>query len=85
VQAMSRCTPEQARETRHILETEAIGLAALRRTDADLQALRDALVGSAGHFHGDVDAYVACALVFHQRLVDAAHNPAGSEQYRDFS
>lgn len=42
VQAMSRCTHEQARETRHILEAEAIGLAALRRTDADLQALRDA-------------------------------------------
>lgn len=85
VQAMSRCTPEQARETRHILEAEAIGLAALRRTDADLQALRDALANSAGHFHGDIDAYVACDLVFHQRLVDAAHNPALSELYRYFS
>lgn len=85
VQAMARCTPEQARETRHILETEAIGLAALRRTDADLQALREALEGSAGHFHGDIDTYVACDLVFHQRLVDAAHNPALSELYRYFS
>ena len=85
VQAMSRCTPEQARETRHILEAEAIGLAALRRTDVDLQALREALAGSAGHFHGNVDAYVACDLVFHQRLVDAAHNPALSELYRYFS
>jgi DNA-binding FadR family transcriptional regulator len=85
VQAMSRCTPEQARETRHILEAEAVGLAALRRTDTDLQALRDALAGSAGHFHGDVDEYVACDLVFHQRLVDAAHNPALSELYRYFA
>ena len=85
VQAMSRCTPEQARETRHILETEAIGLAALRRTDADLKALREALEGSAGHFHGDIDAYVTFDLVFHQRLVDAAHNPALSELYRYFS
>ncbi len=85
VQAMSRCSPEHARETRHILEAEAIGLAALRRTDADLQALRDALAVSAGHFHGDVAAYVACDLVFHQRLVDAAHNPALSELYRYFS
>lgn len=85
VQAMSRCTLEQARETRHILETEAIGLAALRRTDEDLQGLRVALAGSGDHFHGDVDAYVCCDLVFHQRLIDAAHNPALSELYRYFS
>ncbi|MGO0632170.1 FadR/GntR family transcriptional regulator [Pseudomonas sp. SAR267] len=85
VLAMSRCTLEQARETRHILESEAIGLAALRRTDEDLQGLRAALAGSAGHFHGDVDAYVSCDLVFHQRLIDAAHNPALSELYRYFS
>ncbi|MEX5339543.1 FadR/GntR family transcriptional regulator [Pseudomonas sp. I2] len=85
VQAMSRCTPEQARETRHILEAEAIGLAALRRTEDDLARLREALADSAAHFHGDVEAYVTCDLVFHQRLVDAAHNPALSELYRYFS
>ncbi|WP_119145518.1 FadR/GntR family transcriptional regulator [Pseudomonas reidholzensis] len=85
VLAMSRCSPEQARETRHILEAEAIGLAAERRTEADLQGLREALAGSAAHFHSDVDAYVSCDLVFHQRLVDAAHNPALSELYRYFS
>lgn len=85
VQAMSRCTFEQARETRHILEVEAIGLAALRRTDEDLRALRASLAGSAEHFHGDIDAYVSCDLVFHQRLIDAAHNPALSELYRYFS
>ncbi|QCI14451.1 FadR family transcriptional regulator [Pseudomonas putida] len=85
VHAMSRCTPEQARETRHILEAEAIGLAALRRTEDDLAALRASLAGSAGHFHGDLDTYVACDMVFHQQLVDAAHNPALSELYRYFS
>lgn len=85
VQAMSRCTPEQARETRHILEAEAIGLAALRRTDQDLIALRESLAGSAGHFHGDLDTYISCDMVFHQQLVDAAHNPALSELYRYFS
>ncbi len=82
---MSRCAVEHARETRHILETQAIGLAALRRTETDLQALRDALQHSAQHYHGNVDAYVECDLVFHQRLVDAAHNPALSELYRYFS
>lgn len=85
VQAMTRCSPDQARETRRILETEAIGLAAQRRTDADLRDLRQALQNSAAHFHGDVKTYVECDLVFHQQLVDTAHNPALSELYRYFS
>ena len=40
LKVLSQCSLEQARETRHILEVEAIGLAALRRTDEDLVALR---------------------------------------------
>lgn len=85
MKALSRCTQEQARETRHILEVEAIGLAALRRTDEDLMALREALDVSASHYHGDLDTYIACDLVFHRRLVDAAHNSTLSELYRYFS
>ncbi|RON56796.1 FadR/GntR family transcriptional regulator [Pseudomonas frederiksbergensis] len=85
MKALSQCTPEQARETRHILEVEAIGLAALRRTDEDLIALREALGVSGSHYHGDLDSYIACDLVFHRRLVDAAHNPTLSELYRYFS
>ncbi|RON01970.1 GntR family transcriptional regulator [Pseudomonas brassicacearum] len=85
MKALSRCSHEQARETRHILEVEAIGLAALRRTDEDLIALREALGVSGRHYHGDLDSYIACDLVFHRRLVDAAHNPTLSELYRYFS
>nr|WP_115088575.1 FadR/GntR family transcriptional regulator [Pseudomonas wadenswilerensis] len=85
VQALSRCSLKQAREVRHILEAEAIGLAALRRTDEDLKGLHEALRDSSAHFHHDLDCYIACDLVFHQRLVDAAHNPALSELYRYFS
>jgi DNA-binding FadR family transcriptional regulator len=85
LKALSRCSLEQARETRHILEVEAIGLAALRRTDEDLLALREALGVSGRHYHGDLDTYIACDLVFHRRLVDAAHNPTLSELYRYFS
>jgi len=85
VKALSRCSFEQARETRHILEVEAIGLAALRRTDEDLLALREALNVSGSHYHGDLDTYIACDLVFHRRLVDAAHNPTLSELYLYFS
>ncbi|UVM56949.1 FadR family transcriptional regulator [Pseudomonas sp. B21-012] len=85
LQALSRCDLEQARETRHLLEAEAIGLAALRRSEEDLQGLREALKHSSAHFHDDLEQYIGCDLVFHQRLVDAAHNPALSELYRYFS
>ncbi|SDB62808.1 FCD domain-containing protein [Pseudomonas sp. NFACC23-1] len=62
LKVLSRCSLEQARETRHILEVEAIGLAALRRTDEDLLALRRALQGSGEHYHGDLEQYIACDL-----------------------
>ncbi|WP_296263181.1 FadR/GntR family transcriptional regulator [Pseudomonas sp. UBA6562] len=85
VLALSRCSVDHAREARHILEAEAIGLAAQRCTEADLQGLRQALTHSGAHFHGDLQAYLEADMVFHQRLVDAAHNPALSELYRYFS
>ncbi|QLG95086.1 FadR family transcriptional regulator [Pseudomonas yamanorum] len=85
MKALSHCTLAQAQETRQIIETEAIGLAALRRTDEDLQALREALKTSGEHYHGDLEHYISCDLVFHKRLVDAAHNPALSELYQYFS
>ena len=83
--AMSQCTLEQAQETRQILEVEAVGLAALRRTPEDLQRLHQALQASDEHYHGDLEHYIQCDLVFHKRLVDAAHNPALSELYQYFS
>ncbi|NWE37910.1 FadR family transcriptional regulator [Pseudomonas yamanorum] len=85
MKALSHCTLAQAQETRQILEVEASGLAALRRTDADLVALREALKTSAEHYHGDLEHYISCDLVFHKRLVNAAHNPALSELYQYFS
>ena len=82
LRALSSCSLEQIRETRHILEVEAIGLAALRRTDDDLRLLHLALKESEQHFHGELDTFIGCDLLFHQRLIDAAHNPALSELYR---
>ena len=85
MRALSHCTLEQAQETRQILEAEAIGLAALRRTEEDLQGLHEALQKSAALYHGDLEAYISADLLFHKRLVDAAHNPALSELYLYFS
>ncbi|WP_019412136.1 FadR/GntR family transcriptional regulator [Pseudomonas psychrophila] len=82
LRALSSCSLEQGRELRHILEVEAVGLAALRRTDEDLRRLHEALDVSGEHYHGELDTYICCDLLFHQRLIDAAHNPALSELYR---
>ena len=85
MRALSHCTLEQAQETRQILEVEAVGLAAVRRTEADLTALHEALKASAVLYHGDLEAYISADLVFHTRLVNAASNPALSELYQYFS
>ena len=85
MRALSHCTLEQAQETRRILEVEAIGLAALRRTEQDLEQVRAALKASGELYQGDLEAYISADLVFHKRLVDAAHNPALSELYQYFS
>ena len=85
MRALSHCTLGQAQETRQILEVEAIGLAAQRRTASDLRALRTALDASAALYQGDLEAYISADLAFHQRLLDAAHNPALSELYQYFS
>ncbi|MBA6044349.1 FadR/GntR family transcriptional regulator [Pseudomonas lactis] len=85
MRALSHCTLGQAQETRQILEVEAIGLAAQRRTASDLRPLRTALDTSAALYQGDLEAYISADLAFHQRLVDAAHNPALSELYQYFS
>ena len=82
LRALSSCSLEQGREMRHIIEVEAAGLAALRRTDEDLRLLHQALDASGQHYHGELDTDICCDLVFHQRLIDAAHNPALSELYR---
>lgn len=81
LRVLASCSMDQVRETRQILEVEAVGLAALRRTEADLRSLHEALEASREHYHGELDRYICCDLLFHQRLIDAAHNPALSELY----
>ncbi|MEK2494060.1 FadR/GntR family transcriptional regulator [Kitasatospora purpeofusca] len=60
-------------EVRSIMEPAAARLAALRRDEADLAALADALerMADAGH---DTDAMVEADLAFHRALLTATHN-----------
>ncbi|GAB4009750.1 FadR/GntR family transcriptional regulator [Nocardioides ultimimeridianus] len=65
-------------EVRHMIEVSAAGLAAQRRTDADLGAMeailarREAVVG---------EEFVRADVDFHAAVVAAAHNPLLSELY----
>ncbi len=71
-------------EVRIALETEASILAASRRTDADLQAMAEALDARAAA--GDkLPERIRHDERFHHALVAAAHNSALSELYNFFS
>lgn len=82
---LARSSVEQALEARGIIEVEASRLAAQRRSEADILALRTALEASAVRHGGALDDYIEHDLIFHQRVVDSAHNPVLSELYRYFS
>ncbi|MFJ6696804.1 FadR/GntR family transcriptional regulator [Streptomyces sp. NPDC091272] len=68
-------------ELRVALEAEAARLAAVRRDEDDLRALRTALAALREHGDRAADA----DLVFHRSVVEATHNAAFSEVYRFFS
>jgi DNA-binding FadR family transcriptional regulator len=73
-------------EVHRMLEGEVARCAALRRTDADLLALR-ALLDARGEaaLHGQQDVFYANDRAFHLRVAEAAHNGALLELYRYFS
>jgi DNA-binding FadR family transcriptional regulator len=64
---------EDLAEVRAIVEPAGARLAAARRTDSDLAAIRQALdaMAAAGT---DADAMVEADLAFHRALLDSAHN-----------
>ncbi|GAA3023001.1 FadR/GntR family transcriptional regulator [Streptosporangium longisporum] len=69
---MMRPGIDQLTEIRELLEVPAAGLAALRRTGADLEALRDCIAGARGRAAGEV---FAPNRDFHVVLLRAAGNP----------
>ena len=73
-------------EMHRVLEGEAARFAALRRTDADLVALR-LLLDARGEFAGDTDAeaFFRTDRAFHLRIAEAAHNGALLQLYRYFA
>ncbi|GAA1509575.1 FCD domain-containing protein [Streptomyces albidochromogenes] len=62
-------------EVRMLLEVQAARLAAVRRTDGDLTALRTALEARRAAADGDGPAFADADLALHAAVVAAAHNP----------
>jgi DNA-binding FadR family transcriptional regulator len=69
-------------EVRRMIERDAAGLAASRRSAADLDALRVLFrAQEAALSAGDRDTYLDAELAFHAAVVDAAHNALLSQLY----
>ncbi|MBA9002076.1 FadR/GntR family transcriptional regulator [Thermomonospora cellulosilytica] len=73
-------------EVRRGLETEAARLAAARRTEADVAAIRRALRRCEERLAaGDRAGFVEADLAFHTAVVEATHNRVLVDLYGDFS
>ena len=92
---ISRSTDEHVQEVRRAIEVEAARLAAVRRTEADLEACADALAARDVAAEAAVrfgrwdlswgEPWVAADVRFHQAVVAAAHNPMLLEMYLELS
>lgn len=84
-EVLRRAAINEVVEGRLAIESEAAYRAALRRTDADLDALDETLSGRAeAARHGDDHAYVDADLAFHEAVVTAAHNQVLTELFAGF-
>ncbi|MFE0177714.1 FadR/GntR family transcriptional regulator [Streptomyces sp. NPDC059002] len=71
-------------EVRMLVEVQAAGLAARRRTDEDIAAMRAALDGRrAASAAGDA-AFVDADIALHAAVVAAAHNPVLTDLFAEF-
>ncbi|WP_238148140.1 FadR/GntR family transcriptional regulator [Rothia halotolerans] len=71
-------------EARIAIETEAAGLAARRRTPADLRAIRRALAERAERRTAP-EEHVDADTAFHRSIVAAAHNPILTDLFDGFT
>ncbi|MEU8802675.1 FadR/GntR family transcriptional regulator [Spirillospora sp. NPDC048819] len=71
-------------EVRMLIEVQAARLAAARRTEADIAALRTALDGRRTAARQDDAAFVDADVALHTAIVRAAHNPVLTDLFGDF-
>ncbi|MYT69541.1 MULTISPECIES: FCD domain-containing protein [unclassified Streptomyces] len=72
-------------EVRTLLEVQAARLAAGRRTDDDIAAMRAALAARRAAADGPGDAFVDADIALHATVVAAAHNPVLTDLFAEFA
>ncbi|GAA2467977.1 FadR/GntR family transcriptional regulator [Streptomyces macrosporus] len=72
-------------EVRMLLEVEAAQLAARRRTEEDVAAVRAALDRRRAAADGDNAGFVDADIALHAAVVDAAHNPVLTRLFTEFA
>ncbi|MER5951550.1 FCD domain-containing protein [Streptomyces sp. NPDC001904] len=72
-------------EVRTLLEVQAARLAAGRRTDDDVAAMRAALDARRAAAGGPGDAFVDADIALHATVVAAAHNPVLTDLFAEFA
>ncbi|ATL30629.1 FadR/GntR family transcriptional regulator [Streptomyces formicae] len=81
---LRRAAVSDVYEVRMLVEVQAAGLAARRRTDEDIAAMRAALDGRrAASEQGDA-AFVDADIALHAAVVAAAHNPVLTDLFAEF-
>jgi GntR family transcriptional regulator, transcriptional repressor for pyruvate dehydrogenase complex len=82
---LRRAAVLDAYEVRQALEVQAARLAASRRTDTDIAALRSCLAErERARAHGKDARFIELDLAFHRAVVAAAHNPLLAEMFDSF-
>ncbi|KUL39342.1 GntR family transcriptional regulator [Streptomyces sp. NRRL F-4489] len=72
-------------EVRMLIEVQAARLAAQRRTEADLSAMRAALEARRAAAAGDDPAFVDADIALHAAVVAGAHNPVLTDLFVEFT
>jgi DNA-binding FadR family transcriptional regulator len=81
---LRRAAVLEAYEVREALEVQAARLAASRRTETDIEALR-ACLAERDSARGEDARFVEADLAFHRAVVAAAHNPLLAEMFDSFA
>lgn len=82
---LRRATAQEIREVRRIIEVETARLAALNRTQADIEAMRECLAQKrAAQEAGDTHGYVTADIAFHAAVAAASGNGLLADLYRSF-
>ncbi|CUU56784.1 DNA-binding transcriptional regulator, FadR family [Parafrankia irregularis] len=82
--ALRRAAVGDVYEVRMFLEVQAVRLAAQRRTEVEITAMRDALDRRRAAAGGDDETFVDADIALHAAVVAAAHNPVLDGLFTEF-